>query len=288
MSRPAIRDGVVDRLVVQSVFDAVGLAAGWDWPSSARVAELRTKLGLPAEGYGPGEWTAGQLRAAVAVVADGLGVAVEMFTAAVLESLAALRAESEGLLRDREAEEAEVAGRMAAARSRALAARALPAEGVLDKVIRQEGHLGRQLDLTLRQLERLKAARRPGGAVAAATVGLGLTRPAVGSFRGWRSVTCPPSPGWPSPTPSWSSARRFWYMAAEAGHQGDRYAERELPGGSPRDTRPVPDWQNPRFRRHRSFAGVSGTAGSNRVYLPRLLSVLFRCQSLFRRSLCIL
>jgi hypothetical protein len=159
-------DGVVGEWVVNSVFEAVGMAAGWEWPSSGRVAELRTRLGLPAEAYGPGDWTVGQSHAGLAVVADGLGVAVETFTAAVLESLEALRAESERLLLDREAEESEVAGRMAAARCRALAARALPAERVLDKVIRQEGHLGRQLDLTLRQLERLKSARRPGGAAA--------------------------------------------------------------------------------------------------------------------------
>jgi hypothetical protein len=162
-----------DRGVVNNMFDAVVLAAGWEWPSFGRVAELRARLGLPSEGGRVGEWTAGQLRAAAAVVADGLGVAAEMFTNAVSESLAALHAESEGLLQEREAEEAEVAGRMAAVRCRALASRALPAVGVLDKVIRQEGHLGRQLELTLRQLERLKAARRPGGVAAAALWGSG-------------------------------------------------------------------------------------------------------------------
>jgi hypothetical protein len=82
--------------------------------------------------------------------------------------------ECEQLLCEREAEEAEVAGRMSARRQRALAARALPAASVLDKVVRQEGHLGRQLDLTLRQLERLQAARKPASPVVSAVLtGLG-------------------------------------------------------------------------------------------------------------------
>jgi CheY-like chemotaxis protein len=66
----------------------------------------------------------------------------------------------------------------AARRLRVLAARALPAAGVLDRVIRQEGHLGRQLDLTLRQLERLQAARKPASPVVAAVLtglGAGMT-----------------------------------------------------------------------------------------------------------------
>jgi hypothetical protein len=41
---------------------------------------------------------------------------------------------------------------MAARRLRAVPARALPSAGVLNQVVRQQGHLGRQLDLTLRQL----------------------------------------------------------------------------------------------------------------------------------------
>ena len=42
-----------------------------------------------------------------------------------------------------------------------------PPGGVLDRVVRQEGHLGRQLELTLRQLERLQVARRTRGPVVA-------------------------------------------------------------------------------------------------------------------------
>jgi hypothetical protein len=85
-----------------------------------------------------------------------------------------LGAECEQLLREREAEEAAVAGRMAARRLRALAVRALPPAAVLDKVVRQEGHLSRQLDLTLRLLERLQAARKPSSPVVAAVLtGLG-------------------------------------------------------------------------------------------------------------------
>src|SRR5262249_31408417 len=61
-------------------------------------------------------------------------------------------------------------GRMTARRLRALAARALPSAGGLDKGIRQEGHLGRQLDLTLKQLERLQAARKPSSPVVAAVL----------------------------------------------------------------------------------------------------------------------
>jgi hypothetical protein len=164
-------DGAVDRGVVVELFDAVGLAAGWVWDESrVRVAELRARLGLPAAGYGVGEWTAGQARAAVARVAKGLGMTDAVFTGAVLAALAELRVECEQLLREREAEEAAVAGRMAARRLRALAARALPSAGVLEKVIRQEGHLGRQLDLTLRQLERLQTARKPSSPVVAAVL----------------------------------------------------------------------------------------------------------------------
>jgi hypothetical protein len=170
-----VPDEAVDRGVAAELFAAVGLAAGWGWGESRpRVAELRAGLGLPSAGYGPGEWTAGQARAAVALVAKGLGVTNAGFTGAVVAALAELRDECEQLLAEREAEEAAVAGRMSARRLRALAARALPSAGVLDKVIRQEGHLGRQLDLTLRQLERLQAARNPASPVVAAVLtGLG-------------------------------------------------------------------------------------------------------------------
>jgi hypothetical protein len=164
-------DGAVDRGVTAELFDAVGLAAGWGWDESrTRIAELRAGLGLPAAEYGVGEWTASQTRAAVALAAKGLDVTDEVFTREVLVALTELRAESEQLLRDREAEEVAVAGRMAARRQRALAARALPSAGVLEKVIRQEGHLGRQLDLTLKQLERLQAARKPASPVVAAVL----------------------------------------------------------------------------------------------------------------------
>jgi hypothetical protein len=168
-------DGAIDRRVAAELFDAVGLAAGWEWGESrTRIAELRARLGLPVVDYWPGEWTTGQARAAIVLVAKGLGSTDEVFTGTVLGALAELRAESEQLLREREAEEAEVAGRMAARRLRAVAARALPSAGVLEKVIRQEGHLGRQLDLTLKQLERLQAARKPASPVVAAVLaGLG-------------------------------------------------------------------------------------------------------------------
>jgi hypothetical protein len=168
-------DGAVDRRVATELFGAVGLAAGWGWGESrTRIAELRAGLGLPTVDYGSGEWTTGQARAAVAMVAAGLGMTDALFAEAVLGALTELQVECEQLLRDREAEEAVVAGRMAARRLRALAARALPSAGVLEKVIRQEGHLGRQLDLTLKQLERLQAARKPASSVVAAVLaGLG-------------------------------------------------------------------------------------------------------------------
>jgi hypothetical protein len=168
-------DGVVDRAVAAELFNAVGLAAGWAWGESRpRVAGLRARLGLPAAEYGLGQWTTGQVRAAVGLAAKGLGVTDAVFTGAVLGALAELQAECEQLLRERGAEEAAVAGRMSARRLRALAARALPSAGVLDKVIRQEGHLARQLDLTLKQLERLQTARKPASPVVAAVLaGLG-------------------------------------------------------------------------------------------------------------------
>jgi hypothetical protein len=135
---------------------------------------LRAGLGLPAAEYGPGEWTAEQARAAVVLVAKGLGKTDAVFTGAVVAALVELQVECELLMRQRAEEEAEVAGRMSARRQRALAARALPSAGVLDKVVRQEGHLGRQLDLTLRLLERLQAARKPASPVVAAVrTGLG-------------------------------------------------------------------------------------------------------------------
>jgi hypothetical protein len=148
--------------VVHRLFEALGMVAGWGLGTFRRVAELRSRLGLPAVPHGPVGWTLGQVRAGLAAIADGLRVTPAELDAAVREAVDALRDESEGLLGKRVAEEAEVAGRMAAARWRALAARALPGAGVLEKVIRQEGHLGRQLDLTLKQLARLKAARRAG------------------------------------------------------------------------------------------------------------------------------
>jgi hypothetical protein len=164
-------DGVINRRVAAELFAAVGVAAGWGWGESRpRVAGLRAALALPAVEYGLGEWTAGAARAAVARVATELGMTNAVFVEAVVAALAELQVECEKLLRDREDEEAAVAGRMAARRLRALAARALPSACVLDKVIRQEGHLGRQLDLTLRQLERLQAARTPASPVVAAVL----------------------------------------------------------------------------------------------------------------------
>ena len=123
---------------------------------------MRAALGLPAVSYGLGEWTAAQARAAVGLAVRGLGVVDAVFVAAVLDGLAVTREEDEKLLRERLAEEAGLAERMAGRRLRATAARTLPSAGVLDRVVRQEGHLGRQLELTLRQLERLRAVRKPG------------------------------------------------------------------------------------------------------------------------------
>jgi hypothetical protein len=68
-------------------------------------------------------------------------------------------------------------------RLRALAARALPSAGVLDKLIRQEGHLGRRLDLTRRQLGRLQASRKPSSPVVAAVLtGLGAGADVAGEI----------------------------------------------------------------------------------------------------------
>lgn len=154
--------GVIEPRTVRRVLDAVGVVAGWGVETARRVAELRARLGQPVELLGPSEWTVIQLRTALTAVADGLGLPAAALGDAVRDMVEALRDEAVALLREGEAEEADVAGRMAAARCRALAGRALSGAGVPDKVLRQEGHLGRQLDLTLRQLDRLKAARQLG------------------------------------------------------------------------------------------------------------------------------
>src|SRR5262249_59448424 len=101
----------------------------------------------------------------------------------------------EGRLAEAEAKEAELVALLTAERGRAGAASVLSAGPSLETLIRVEAHLTRQLEVTLKQLERLQAGRGRaaggGGAVVAGLAGL-AGGPGVPPQR--KNGSCPPAP----------------------------------------------------------------------------------------------
>ncbi|MCI0705201.1 MAG: hypothetical protein L0241_29425 [Planctomycetia bacterium] len=125
--------------------------------------EFLAAVGVPAEWLEDADWwdgwTAGAIRAGVKVIAEDNGMTeTELIECAVREADRTAGVEQrkatrlEALL-DYKAEEIADAERVA--RGRAL----LPSVEVVDKVMRYESHLNKQLTQTLHQLERLQAIR---------------------------------------------------------------------------------------------------------------------------------
>jgi hypothetical protein len=120
-------------------------------------------LGIPAKFTDApdkwGGWTAGKLRQAVALAAAGFGTTPER----LLADAAASRAEAMAGLAEEEARLEEEVRRHerkeARRRERKACAALMPDARTLDKLMRYESHIGRQLAQALHTLERLQKAR---------------------------------------------------------------------------------------------------------------------------------
>lgn len=135
--------------------------AGWTHEvGRAQWERIGAALGLAAT-ESPGlmppaeQWTAKRVWEVVASAAAAAAVPAPKFHQKVLAAVAEQAEQVEKHLRQHAEEESELVVVMRADRVRAAARAPLP-----DRVAQQESHLGRQMDLTLRQLERLKARRR--------------------------------------------------------------------------------------------------------------------------------
>lgn len=143
---------------------AIAQVAGWELDELAvRVKAVRAALGLDPDPLlpPPNGWTGELLRRVVTAAAGVVSVDPEKFCADVLAALAEEAAETDLLIAERESEQAELVNLMTADRERAVALRSLPPAGLSEQLVRVETHLGKQLDITLRQLDRLQARRRP-------------------------------------------------------------------------------------------------------------------------------
>ena len=159
-------------------------ALGWTWEQSLRKWNAATQDGPP---------TAAEFRRLVARLARDAGTPTRSLTRLLRERLAARAEEYDQPIAEMTAETERVAAGMRTARERA-AATAVYADGeAVDRVMRMEGHLTRQLRLTLDELDRLRGEVADGAdggfgvLVREVLAGAPRTLPlpaAVGSFRG--------------------------------------------------------------------------------------------------------
>jgi hypothetical protein len=123
-------------------------------------------------------WTAGELRAVLDRAAVTAGREPAALLTEVIAQLAAEVANVEEAIVTRERAEVALVGEMRVARGRAAAAMLLADDKVIDRVVRAEGHLQRQLERTVALLEQVQGRRRAGevadGAGPAVLVGFGL------------------------------------------------------------------------------------------------------------------
>src|SRR5262249_39026508 len=157
-------------------------------PAVARggLVVIRKALELKDATFLPAGWSAKITRMIFRILAGGLGVRPEEFAARVAAELDREAAEAEGRLAGAEGREGELVALLTAERERVGAAAVLSAGSSLESVIRMEAHTMRQLESTLRQLERLQAGRgQAAGGVAAVFAGLaGLAgEPGAGAQR---------------------------------------------------------------------------------------------------------
>jgi hypothetical protein len=104
-------------------------------------------------------WTAGLVRNGLKVIAEADGLTGEGLTDRAAREAARVAVAERRKVARLEDELAGLAGAAADAERRARSRGALPGADALDKVMRYEGHLARQLTQTLHLLERLQAAR---------------------------------------------------------------------------------------------------------------------------------
>lgn len=104
-------------------------------------------------------WTAGAVRRAAGLSAQEFKISSDGLLAGAREDRLKWQQEQKEKVARLEAEARRLAGRVEAARRRAVLRQALPDAATLDKVTRYEAHLSRQMLQALNTLERLQAAR---------------------------------------------------------------------------------------------------------------------------------
>jgi hypothetical protein len=160
----------------RAVLLAAGVVLGWPWQPDPWAAVLAACEMTPTSVWGR-TWTAGELRAVLDRAAVTAGREPAALLADVAAQLAAEVANVEEAIADRERAEVALVGEMRVARVRAAAAGLLADDKVIDRVVRAEGHLQRQLERTVAVLEQLQERRRVEGGAGdepAVLVGFGL------------------------------------------------------------------------------------------------------------------
>jgi hypothetical protein len=142
----------VPGLCAQRVVFEVGAALGWDRDEACR--RWGTAVGTP-----DAPMAGDQFRDAVRALAVAAARDPDEAVGVVREHLLARAAEYDGPIAEKEAEVESLATEMRAARERAASAAVYADPKAVDTVIRLEGHLTRQLGLTLDLLDRLQSGR---------------------------------------------------------------------------------------------------------------------------------
>jgi hypothetical protein len=126
-------------------------------------ADFLTRLGVPADDlrapFRWRGWTVGMVRRAVAELARWYEVDPGGLAAKVLTQLQEGKQEWEPVLDELEAQVEALRRRVEAKEARLRQRRMVPDEKELEKISRYEGHLTRQLNLALHELQRLQAVR---------------------------------------------------------------------------------------------------------------------------------
>jgi hypothetical protein len=121
--------------------------------------EFLRAVGVETGTFRSVEWTAGRVRAGLGYYARKAGWPEERLAAAAAERLTAGRERGRKAEAEAAAQLAGLTAREAKVKEQKKAELMLPADAAEAKVTRYEGHLGRQLQMTMLQLERLQAGR---------------------------------------------------------------------------------------------------------------------------------
>jgi hypothetical protein len=172
--------------VGQRVVQAAGAVFGWAWQPGPWAPILET-CGLTPTCVWGRAWTAGELRAVLAQAAAMTGRDPVAFPAEVAAQLDAEVRDAEQAVAAREHAEGALVGEMRAARARVAAIGLIADDKVVDRVIRAEAHLNRQLERAVALLERVQERRRNNEAAAAESAGaivIGFDLPRLGLTAG--------------------------------------------------------------------------------------------------------